>query len=528
MPDKISNYLTAGTDMSQEVYEANRPYYSSMYSSLDRARQIAANRVKESYADQMGSTYLQGQQAMANIGSSALGSNYKTYLQNQLQENINKAYDNYLSQQQQDISKVTSAYDQSINNLTNYITSEGQKLGDYSDRYATGLIQYGGEYLTKSDYFKLRDYANYEDYKNAKGILTEEQFWKQNKYLEYYDYKAYLEDQIANGILSEEQFNRKKRQAEIDYKMFEGLYDEQGNVNWENVKTALYAKRDEAGEIVTDQYGNAIMDESGELSTLGKNIFDYLAAYDKEGFENYQNWLEKKDKDLFEWSIQRSILGDPSNARTAWKRLGADGTYSFVERFGGLTEKQTQEIFSNFEVNLKELGKNENFDNVKKVIQDIKSFYNDLGLSDLEIELKDDEGNLQKGSVGKLLDELANAKNGKSLEVIWNSAQSQIDYYNEKSMEYGTKAAGTAAATGAFTAGTALIPVVGWFLAPVVAGTGTTATATYIAIASEYGDLAKDRAKNRDRELQDAFQAFALSSAAIAKEMRNKTVNKNK
>ena len=489
MSNKIGNYLTGGTDMSQEVYEANRPYYSSVYSSLDRARQIAANQVKQNYGEQMGNTYLQGQQAQADIGSSALGANYKQYLQNQLQQNINKAYDNYLSQQQQDITKATSAYDTAMSEVTNYITSKGQEYGQNRDKMATAAIMYGGQ-LTQSDYFKLRNYKNYGDYKSEN----------------------------PDG-LSEKDFNKQKRQAEIDYMKFEGLYDDYGNVNWDNVKTALYAKRNEEGEIVTDPYGNALMDESGELSTQGKDIFDYLMKYDQKGFENYQGWLSKNDKDLWEWSMQRSILNDPTNAYSAMKTLGADGVYSFVERFGGLTEKQTEKLFSNFKINVEEVSKEnwydkgkENIEKYKKGIDSIVDLYADLGLT--SYLPKDENGNT-------FLDTLSSAKNKDSILKSLENAKAEVGQLQTVG---GLEIVGGSLLT---LAALIAIPFTGGVSTKyAVAGAGLVGTGISAELDADNKNWENKQWMNKYKEtLKSEFDAFALQSATVASELRKK-INK--
>ena len=492
----ISNYLTGGTDMSQEVYEANRPYYSSIYSSLDRAKQIAANQVKQSYGEQIGNTYLQGQQASANINSSALGANYKQYLQNQLQQNITRAYDTYLNQQQQDITEATAAYDTAMQNLTSGITEAGQTLGDYRDRYASGAIEYGAN-LVKSGAFKLKDYADYNAYTTAEqGKVGKE------------------------NLLSEEEFQRQKRQQEIDWLKFEGLYDAEGNVNWDAVKTALYAQRNEAGEILTDDYGNALMDGSGELSTQGQDIFDYLMKYDQKGFENYQGWLSKNDKDLYQWSIQRSILNDPTNAYTAMKTLGADGVYSFVERFGGLTEKQTEKIFSNFDIAVEEVTREnfdskgkENIESFQKGIDAMSQLYNDLGLNSY----------LPKDEKGKtFLDKLAKAKDKNSILDSLKDMKAEIDTLS--GIQVTDIALGSVISLGALIA------------APFTGG----ASLQYLTIGgaligvgiSSWMDKENKKDEGRDwmnrykETLKSDFDAFALQSATIAKELRKQTINK--
>lgn len=491
MPGKIINQLTSGTDMSQEVYEANRPYYSAAYSALDRAKQIAANQVKQTYGQAIGETYLQGQQSQAAIGTSALGKNYKTYLQNQLNQNIQNAYNNYMSQQSQALEKATSAYDTAMSNITSGIQEAGQTLGAYRDRYASGAIEYGAN-LVKSGAFKLKDYT---------------------------DYNAYKAGELANvgeeNLLNEEEFLKQKRQQEIDWMKFEGLYNAEGNINWEAVKTALYAQRNEAGEVLTDEYGNALIDNPGELSTQGQDIFDYLMRYDQKGFENYQSWLAKNDKDLYEWSVQRSILNDPTNAYTAMKTLGADGVYSFVERFGGLTEKQTEKVFSNFNIVVKEATK-ENFDSTgkenietfQKGINSISQFYEELGLESL----------LPK----EFTEKLAKAKDQKSILNGLDSMKDEINQLEGVQMTgivLGTIGTLAALIAAPFTGGLSLkyaVPTAG------LVGVGISAM-----IDKEHKkDEGKDWMNNYKETLKSEFDAFALQSATIAKELRKQTINK--
>lgn len=383
----ISNYLTGGTDMSQEVYEANRPYYSSIYSSLDRAKQIAANKVKQSYGEQIGNTYLQGQQASANINSSALGANYKQYLQNQLQQNINRAYDTYLSNQQQDIAEATSAYDTAMQNLTSGINEQGVEFGEYRDRYATGLFQYGSD-LIKQNAFGMKDYE---------------------------DYKAY-KDSNPNSKLTEEEFLKEKKLAELNWFRIKGLYDESGEANWDAIKTALYANRDENGDIITDEYGN-VLGYQNEFTTQGQDLLNYLMTYNKDGFKDYQQWLGENDKDLYEWSMKRSALGDATNAYSAMKTLGLNKGRNYtdlVETVSNLTPGELDgyltEVSNSIDPSLPEVNKrlwdgewqHDRERSTKATdkaysekLQELKNIYKDLGL-EKEMESFFDSKNLQR------------------------------------------------------------------------------------------------------------------------------------
>ena len=389
------NQLTGGTDMSQEVYEANRSYYSSAYSALDRAKQISANQVRQTYGQAIGETYLQGQQAQANIGASAYGKNYKTYLQNQLNRSLENAYNTYLSKQESVISEATSAYDKAMSNITSNIQQTGAEIGEYRDKYATGLIQYGAN-LVKSGAFKLKDYT---------------------------DYAAYKADNPDNPM-SEEDFLKAKQLANINWARLNGLYDTEGNINWDATKTALYAKRGERGEILTDEYGN-VVDYLNEMSAEGKDILNYLMTYNNTGFGTYQDWLSENDKDLYEWSIKRSVLGDPTNAYTAMKTLGLDKTKNYNDLdalMKDLTPTQTVNLLSSYTKNIstslpdpdnwkyknaiKEYRGNQQQEELKKAtkktdeaynkaVENLKDVYKNLGL---EEEMKEffSENNLKK------------------------------------------------------------------------------------------------------------------------------------
>ena len=337
--------------LKQQLKNANRDYYGrktwqDLYGNISLAEQQSLSALKEDYTSAIGEAYTSSLKNEQNILSSNLAEGYKTEAlianENALEEAFMSYKQNYLSNVAEIESNTAKANQQ--------VTSALETEANYTKLMAEAPYQYL-QYM----------YENYGDTE-----LFNEQLWKR-----------YLNE---TPILNEKG---------------EQQYDEQGNPlydkslkSWEEIVN-LGARDEKTGEWI------GLFDASGNLTIKGQDFYDQMMnqmSYEGRN-ESFWSWLNKENEELYNWSQsynpydyteQGSNIG---SFRTMLGLTSTDEQYSFIERFGGLSEKEVNNMFSNFTNKVEEFSKfNDTWKagkftkNVTDVVNEIKNLTTKLGI----------------------------------------------------------------------------------------------------------------------------------------------------
>jgi hypothetical protein len=120
----------------------------------------------------------------------------------------------------------------------------------------------------------------------------------------------------------------------------------------------------------------------------------------KEGVSSYQSWLRETNPELYNWSQTYNPYDynpyiDPNTGEIKNTNIGSfrtmvgltssDQTYSFIERYGGLTEKELNNMFDDFYTDINNIS-TKNFDKASAdldvIVTDIKNLTDKLGMSE--------------------------------------------------------------------------------------------------------------------------------------------------
>ena len=165
---------------------------------------------------------------------------------------------------------------------------------------------------------------------------------------------------------------------------YDNIYDEEGNV--------------------IGQDNTGFIDENGNLTLKGIDFYDQIEnALAGEGGYSWGQYLSENDADLYEWASSYNPYNyteagtNEGTFKTMTGRMSTDYLYSYAERFGGMSEGEIQNLYSQFESKTKDiynamsegdaLDSKDNTKNLKALADEVATLVDDLGLSaDFEAE----------------------------------------------------------------------------------------------------------------------------------------------
>lgn len=536
----MATTIIAEQDLSRDLYEANsgyRQYYGTMNLYKEASEQASA----ASYNSAISNAYKTAKNQKNQLDNVGFDANTNRVLTDNLNKALFSAYDTYRSKHAQGVAETNENINSEISQVNNALRKEGQELGSMQAQYQEGAFDYL-ESLNKS------------------GFLSQGgQFNTYDEYLSWYDQNntKNVDGQYVdkNGNVVEPMNEAKWRAEWAKQQVFNGVFNEDGSLNEDKLKVAIYSELDEDGNIVKDENGQPII--TNNLNTKGIEMLDRLNAMPSEEYESYASWLSKKDPKLYEWAVQRSMLGYGTNAQIAMSKLGADGVYSFMERFGGLTSDQTEKLFSNFNLDMERFHW-DNIENSEKVSQEnykafaestktITDLYQYLDLDNgISYAIQDKDGNEQILNLTEMISyEFAEAT-GISFEDAKKALETgefstiNPDYAQaNKASSYATTALAisatasivafkasmaTSATMFSVAAASSSVPVVGW----VVAGIALLAGIVSMIWSSEEERKAKVAAigegNKQEGKFRDKFDQLAVQSASVAYELRKQAL----
>ena len=333
-------------EAQKQLQSSNRDYYGrktweQQYGNIDVTKQQAESGLTYDYAKELGQAYSSAMQSEQAI----LGDKYSTLNKQQAIQSIDQAlqeaYDAYLQNYQKGLANIEESASEATSQITKNLETEAAN---------TKLMQ-------ESAYKYLQYlYKNYSD-----SPMFQEELWK--RYL-----------------TTENDINRLKTWEELSPE----LYDAEGNLT---IKGADFY----------DQMMNQISQGTyGDTSKYGQ-------------ITDYYSWLRSENPDLYDWAksynpYDYSMYYDPITGEFVNSKEGSfktmvgltssDQTYSFIERYGGMSEKDITNMFNKFVDDVKNIKVTDTMDskdlekyssNLKNITTNIKDLSKQLGI-EKEIE----------------------------------------------------------------------------------------------------------------------------------------------
>jgi hypothetical protein len=306
------------SDIKSQLAQANRDYYGrkvweNLYGSIDYAKQKQLGKLQQDYSSAVNEAYASAYLANQNIAASNLGVGYKAAASEANDLALEEAYNTYRQKYLAGVSEVESLSAKQTQNVTNAL--------DEQAKYESAFAEKPYEYLKYV-------FDKYSEGERANNIFYNEELWKR--------YTKEVKDEAGNPTGERE---LKSWEEIANY----GAYEEvEGKKQW-----------------------IGLFDHSGNLTIKGVDFYDQMInqlAYEGRGI-SFAQWLSGNDEKLYEWS--RSY--NPYNYTEAGTNLGsfktmvgltsADEKYTFMERFGGLSKSDVNNMYSGFTNKLNELNK---------------------------------------------------------------------------------------------------------------------------------------------------------------------------
>ena len=334
--------------------------FGSMYAANELAGMRAEQQVEQQYGEQIGQAYKSAMAQRSNILSSNLGTGYKDAMLGDTDQYLSKAYDQYMSKLSESRQKIASNVGKANEAVTSELEKQAANVLEYnkaSSKYADYYINWLKNNLSEEEYLETINRPDWRNYMTA-------DFGDDAETQARYDELAALEEA---GTLSPEQEAELKQLRASYYR----LKSEQ------ELATPAYVEEvdPETGEKF--KHWTSIVDDQGNLTEAGINYYDFLENYaaTRQGAgPSWEQYLSETNPELLDWAKTYNpyLAGtnDPfwaGTMRTAHGTMSNDYKYTFLERFGGLGQKEVNTVFGD----LKTLA-NKSIDDIN--VNDVKSF----------------------------------------------------------------------------------------------------------------------------------------------------------
>lgn len=469
-----------------QLSEANRDYmgrktWENLYGSIDLAKQAQTSQLESDYASAMSSAYASAYQNEADVLASNLGTGYKLDMISDIDKSLQEAYDSYRNNYLQGISEIEINASEAATGITNALTQKA----DYTKQFASKPYEYL-QWL----------YDKYSEVEDKDNIFVNDKLWSRYTTIDPETKERQLKswEDIANIGAFEEYVDN----FGVTQKEWSGMFDDQGNLT---VKGAEFY----------DQMLNDFANRDPSLS--------------------FGNWLYNTDEELYNWAKSY----DPYNYTEAGTNLGSfqtmvgltstDQQYSFIERFGGLTENEMNNMYSEFTADIDKLDKAKKGDD-KAVIKSISDMTSQIERLTERLGIKDDIEKQMNMKFSDLSERLANNVNkAKSKGEIWTDAITAglggaimgggLGAGTVKAAaNVGSKMAAKAALNTSLTTASSSIPVAGWIATAVIAAAN--AVASGVSKASEI----KQANKELKQKAKDEYTALVANLVAYSRQKR--------
>lgn len=451
-------------------------------SNVDYQTQIAEAQAKQLYGEDVAAAYKAATQQRAAIADTALGAGSKSLLQQELDETLATAYDQYMSNYAQNLAKVEAQASTAYSELDKALEERGANVKDF-----------------ESEHYK---YLQYLDKWRQENVLTEDEL------NDFFDLTAWG-----------------------NYYRNVPVYDSEGNIignnkelkSWEELTAPV---RDE----VTGEY-ISFYDNEGNLTRAGRDFYTKIENYYgqkavKDGetvIPSFASYLYKANPELYNWANEYNPYSYTPTSTGLSQNIGAfrqlmgirsdADEYRFIEYYGGLSKKQIDDVFNDIYSKLD--TDNITIDNAVESFQEMRGLAEKLGFTASNTDWEAAEEQV-KTLVNKYNDYLSSANAAEAAEGI------------SKTGEAATITAGIALAivsvvTAVATGGTSLAAQV--LVGSLVGGGGTLAGAGISTAGGvTFGEAAKHAEKEKEyfrelsskteSELKDLYRGIVASMVA--------------
>ena len=420
--------------IKSQLAEANRDYYGrktweDLYGSIEYAKQKQIGQLKQDYSTAMAEAYASAYRANQGIEESNLGKGYKIAAMEGTDLALEEAYNAYKQNYLSGVAEIETAAAQQTQTVTDALTEQAENIRDF----ANAPYQYL-QYV----------FEQYGEGKQSENIFYNEELWKR--------YTNEVKDE--KGKLTGER-ELKSWEEIVNYGAYEEITDEFGN---------------------TQKQWTGLYDDQGNLTIKGADFFDQMLnqlANEGRGI-SFGTWLSETNPELYDWSQSYNPYNyteagsNEGSFKTMVGLTSTDEKYTFMERFGGLSKSEVDNMFSKFTSKLTKLDKKiaqssgrdakEITTEFTDLTNEIKTLTDQLGItSDIE-----DEIGMSLEDLGKYLanNASASASNGD----IWWKGISTVG----TGVSIGVSGGAAIGSKFGATAGTAALPVLG-----TLAGAGT-------------------------------------------------------
>lgn len=336
-----SGAVWTANNVASQLYNQNRDYNNRLTWQTALANNtIAAGKAQsqliKDYTDASADAYVAYLRNKNNIENSAIVGQGKDRLLSENDLALQEAYDSYRAQLAEGSAQVASAAAESEQAITNALNEQAKYTADYANAHWDYLEQL------------------YYDYTQGENKIFDSKLW--SKYIVQQPVLDADGNEMHNDkgeVITEPRLMTREELAST-------LYDDDGNLTMTGVD--FY-----------DQIENAIA-QSGTGMSWG----DYLAENNEELF----NWAQSYNP--YNYTFEGTNAG---TFRTMVGMAADDNQWSFIERYGGMTEEQLKSNFDGFYTAIKKLNSidtEEHADDAVKALQDVNdelwSLAEDLGM----------------------------------------------------------------------------------------------------------------------------------------------------
>lgn len=343
--------------------------FGSMYAANELAGMRAEQQVEQQYGEQIGQAYKSAMAQRSNVLSSNLGTGYKEAMLGDTDQYLTQAYNQYMSK----LSESKQAIASNVAKANEEITSTVDTIAKNKAAYGNALFDYYDAYLAEKQ--NTLDEDAYKKFMRSA-------LW--DKYYTYdfgTDTQAKADYDVARAAV--------ERGEMTEDELFEKFWQYRRAKTRDELTTVAYDEVDGRKEY------SSLYDEEGNLTLAGVDFFDQLenfAATHKNEGQSWSEYLQTTNPELYDWAssynpynIGPDDMTYAGSFRTMTGRTSTDYTYSFLERFGGLTEKQTKSAFSKMYSTF-EAGKDIKLGDMDKVLSDFEALSKEIGLTETDID----------------------------------------------------------------------------------------------------------------------------------------------
>lgn len=350
--------------IKKQLVEANRDYtgrkiWENLYGSVNLAEQQQLNALKQDYTKAVSDAYASAYESKQAVAASNIGEGYKLGAMSDIDATLEEAYNSYRNRYLSGVSDVEASAASANEAIS-------EKLGEQAE-YTRQLANIPYDYLT----YLFNTYAEGND---------EDNIFKTNPLWSKYTYT-----------------------------------DENGDMqlrSWSDIKLGNEQNNQEG---MFDAYGN--------LTSVGSDFYDQMFndLATKNSKFSFGNWLAENNSELFDWATANSPYAYTQGGTNlaAFKTLvgmkSTDEQYSFIERAGGLSHSQIDEMFSKFtdkaatlDERLKQGKSKDNIKEFEGMVSEIEAITDSLGITE---QLENDIGTDLK-TLAEQLSALANNAKG--------------------------------------------------------------------------------------------------------------------